>query len=274
MRTAAVVVALDIADHAMARLGAGRPVAQVVRLVFERGEERLGHGVVMAAAGAPDGEPHVGGGPLGQEPRGVLAAPIGVEGRAARHVAPGARHAQRVHGDAGAHALGERPAHDHACAQVDHDGEEQPPLAGLEVGDVAHELDRGHGVREVAPCEVGTGGRFGVGHGRALGGAGADALYLRLAHQLVHPVGRRFGELRRQAVQDRKGAEPSPGVEPYPLHLGAQARSRVLRRRAPRPGVEAGTRGARHARRQLDRIARPLRGHETVPAHSPCSLAK
>ena len=32
----------------------------VVPFVFERGEERFGERIVVAASGSPDGEPHVG----------------------------------------------------------------------------------------------------------------------------------------------------------------------------------------------------------------------
>lgn len=124
----------------------------VVHLVLQRGEERLGHRVVVAVAGAAAGKAHVvGAGPLGQRPAGVLRAPVAVENGVSGPVAARFRRFERRHGDVGGHAVVERPTtHHHARAQVDHGGQVQPALAGAKVGDVAHELIGGHGAGEVA----------------------------------------------------------------------------------------------------------------------------
>ena len=52
-----------------------REASPVIHLIFERGEERLGNGVVVAAAGAAAGQAHVvGARPFGQKPASVLGA--------------------------------------------------------------------------------------------------------------------------------------------------------------------------------------------------------
>lgn len=148
----AVIVGLDELDYRVLGVGPGGEAPAVVHLVLQRGEERLGHRVVVAVAGAAAGKAHVvGAGPLGQRPAGVLRAPVAVENGVSGPVAARFRRFERRHGDVGGHAVVERPTtHHHARAQVDHGGQVQPALAGAKVGDVAHELIGGHGAGEVA----------------------------------------------------------------------------------------------------------------------------
>lgn len=73
MRPPAVVVSLDELDDGVLGGVAGWEAPAVVHLVLQRGEERLGHGVIVAVAGAAAGKTHVAGPrPLGQRPTGVL----------------------------------------------------------------------------------------------------------------------------------------------------------------------------------------------------------
>jgi hypothetical protein len=63
-------------------------------------------------------------------------------------------HVQRVDHEAGAHVLGQLPADDHAGGQIDHGGQIQPSLAGLEVGDVADQARTRLLGGEVAPDQI------------------------------------------------------------------------------------------------------------------------
>ena len=70
-----VVVHLDELDDGVLGVGPGGEARPVVHLVLQSGEERLGHGVVAAVAGAAAGKVRVvGPRPLGQGPAGVLGA--------------------------------------------------------------------------------------------------------------------------------------------------------------------------------------------------------
>jgi len=74
------VVPADVLHDRTAGPGPGGPGADICQLAFERGEERLGEGVVPALASAPEGQGDLAvtgqGGELG---RGVLAAAVGVK---------------------------------------------------------------------------------------------------------------------------------------------------------------------------------------------------
>ena len=60
---------------------------------------------------------------------------------------------------------GERPAHHHVGVRVDDRGQVEPPLAGAQIRDVAHELVGGDGAVEVVPHQVGPAPGLGVGNG-------------------------------------------------------------------------------------------------------------
>lgn len=74
VRPLAVVLGLDEPDHRVLGVGPGGEAPAVVHLVLQRREERLGHGVVVAAAGAAARQAHVVvARPLREEPAGVLS---------------------------------------------------------------------------------------------------------------------------------------------------------------------------------------------------------
>lgn len=102
MRPPAVVVGLDELDDGMLGGVAGREAPAVANLVLRRDEERLGHGVVVAVAGAVAGKAHVVGlRPLSQRPTGVLGAPVAVEYGVSRHLAARLGRLERRHRDVG-----------------------------------------------------------------------------------------------------------------------------------------------------------------------------
>ena len=103
-----------------------------------------------------------------------------------------------------------------ARAQVDHHGQEEPPLAGAKVGDAARGLVGGHGAGEVAAHQVGARLGLGVGYGRALLGVGRAAAYPQLARQFQDPVARQVREIRRQHRVDEAEPEPAVGFKPNP----------------------------------------------------------
>lgn len=88
VRPFAVVLGLDELDHRVLGGVAGLEAPAMAHLVLQRREERLGHGVVVAVAGAAARQAHVvGARPLGQRPAGVLRAPVAVEYGVPRNVA-------------------------------------------------------------------------------------------------------------------------------------------------------------------------------------------
>ena len=228
---AAVVISLDELDHRVLGGVPGREAPSAVHLVLQRREERFRHSVVVAVAGAAAGQPHVVvARPLGQKPAGVLGAAVGVEYRVAGHVAARFGRRQRRNHDVRRHSLGERPAHHHAGAQVDDRREVQPPLAGAQVGDVAHELVGWNGAGEVAAHQVGPGPRLGIRDRGALPRVGRAPAYPQLAHQFAHPVQGEAGELAGQEALHEPEAEPAVRLQPHApdrLALGRPVFSRA-----------------------------------------------
>lgn len=154
MGPAPVAAGFDELDHGVPCIGPRGERFAVAHLILERREEGFGHGVSVAVAGTAAGQAHVVRlRPFRQEPAGVLRTAIGMEDRVSRHVAPGLGHGQGIDCDIGGHALGKRPAHHHPGVQVDHRREEEPSLAGSQVGDSAHELSGGDGAGEVSDVE-------------------------------------------------------------------------------------------------------------------------
>jgi hypothetical protein len=80
-----------------------------------------------------------------------------VEDRAGLEVAVGDGHVQGVSDQAGAHVVRELPAGDHLRGQVDNGRQVQPPIAGLEVGDVTHQPGAGRCGGEVPADQVRAG---------------------------------------------------------------------------------------------------------------------
>ena len=223
MRPPPVVVRLDELDDCVPGLGPGGESPAVVHLVLQRGEERLGDGVVVAVSRAAAGKPHVvGARPFGQKPAGVLRAAVRVEYGVARHVSSRFGGFQRRHRDVGGHAARQRPPDHHARVQVDHGRQVQPALAGAQVGDVAHELVGGDRAREVAAHQVGPGLGLGVGNRGALALVWRAAAYAQLAHQLAHPIQGQSGELGGQEALHEPRAEPAVRLQPDAPHGGAR----------------------------------------------------
>ena len=80
MRPFPVVVDLDELDHRVLRGASGGEAPAVVHFIFQRREERLCDGVVVAVAGAAAREAHmVAPGPLGELAAGVLRPLVRVE---------------------------------------------------------------------------------------------------------------------------------------------------------------------------------------------------
>jgi len=69
-------------------------------------------------------------------------------------VAGDASHLEGVEDQAGAHVAGELPADDHPGREINHRGQVEPALAGLEVGDVADEPLTWRGGGEVPVDQV------------------------------------------------------------------------------------------------------------------------
>src|SRR5699024_5956289 len=136
---ATVVDDLDPTGDLAAGLGPSRPEAAVVELGLQRGPERLGHRVVEADSGASHGlqNPKLLAG-LEQRLRGVLDSAVGVEDETVRHgPAQSVGYAQRPVHQARVLALVHRPAQHAPGVPVADRGQVEPPLAGVEVGDVA-----------------------------------------------------------------------------------------------------------------------------------------
>ena len=145
----------------------------------------------------------------------MLGAAVGVEYRASRHATARFGRRRRRYRDVRRHSPGERPAHHHAGVQVDDRREVQPPLAGAQVRDVAHELVGGHGAGEVAPHQVGPGLRLGIRDRSALPRVGRASAYPRLAHQFARPVQGEAGELAGQEALHEPEAEPAVRLQPH-----------------------------------------------------------
>src|SRR5829696_1606772 len=169
MKPSPIVVDLDVFGDRESGAGSGIESLSVIHFVLESGEERFGGGVVPANAGAADaGVDSVGAAEVGEFAGRILAAAVGVEDGAGGSVAVRDGHLQGVGDQAGAEVVGELPADDHAGAQVDHGGQVQPSLAGLEVGDVHRPVAVPARRCEVPSDQVGAGDWLRAGHGGAL----------------------------------------------------------------------------------------------------------
>ena len=100
------------------------------------------------------------------------------------------------------HSLGERPAHHHARAQVDHRGQVQPALAGVQVRDVAHELVGGHGAVKSRRTRSGRDLAFSSATSWQGGGQGRGCQQYRDRKDEAHGD----KEFLRRAPQSNRGA--------------------------------------------------------------------
>lgn len=221
VRAEAVVIRLDELDRPVLRRGCIRRALVVVPLALERPEERLRDRIVVAAAGAAHGEPHVvrcrPGGELGAR---VLASAVAVEHGPSCDMAARTGHLEGRDHEARPHVVPHAPADDHARAQVYDHGQADEAARGPEIGYAAHELRGRDGAREAPPHEAGPRGRIPVRHRRPPGGIGADAAYPQLGHAFPDAVGGRSREaavlgVARQLRPDLAEAEAPPARVPY-----------------------------------------------------------
>jgi hypothetical protein len=98
------------------------------------------------------------------------------------------RHAERVEDELGAHVIGHGVAQQPAAAEVEHRGEEQPALAGGDVGDVLHPSRIGDAGLEPSADQVGDLVAVGAGEGGAAPAAVMAAGHAVAAHQPVHSL--------------------------------------------------------------------------------------
>ena len=157
-------------------------------------------------------------GPLSELAAGVLRPLVRAEYGVLCHVPARTRALEGADDDIGGHALGQRPAHEHAGVQVDHRRQVEPALAGAQVGDVADELVGGHRAREVPPDQVGPWLGVPVGDRRPLRLVRRAAADPQLAHALAHTVQRDAAQAVGQEALHEPRAEAPVGLEPHAPH--------------------------------------------------------
>ena len=164
------------------------------------------------------------------------------------------RHPQGVEDEVGAHVGRQLPADDLAGEDVDHEGEEDHPRLGAQVGEVGDPKRIGALGREVAIDQVGAATALRIGRCRAPGPSPPlGALDARLTHQALH---RAAGDPLAAAQKLLPGAPRSVGLVVAgvdELDLGEQAL--VLGpagRAAPSSPLVVG--GGRHLEGLADRL--------------------
>lgn len=138
VRAEAVVIRLDELDRPALRRGCIRRALVAVPLVPGRPEERLRDRIVVAAAGAAHGEPHVVRCRPGGEPGArVLASAVAVEHGPSCDTAARTGHLGGCDHEACPHVFPYAPADDHARAWVHDHGRVDEAARGPEIGYVA-----------------------------------------------------------------------------------------------------------------------------------------
>ena len=183
-------------------------------------------------------------GPLSELAAGVLRPLVRVEYGVRCHVPARTRALEGADDDIGGHALGQRPAHEHAGVQVDHRRQVEPALAGAQVGDVADELVGGHRAREVPPDQVGD---------------------PQLAHALAHTVQRDAAQAVGQEALHEPRAEAPVGLEPHAPHGVARLGPVVDGAAVGNPAAVARPAHPQHLGHHRHREVALLRLHEPVP---------
>ena len=154
-----VIPPFDVLEDGPARFGLGREPVAVEEFAFERGEEALGHRVVMAVADrAHRGDDAALAAALRERVRRVLAALVAVMDDLLG-AAPRQRHVQRIEDQLGTQMRGHRPADHPASEHIDHDGEEHEAGPGRHTGDVGDPQPVGGVGFEAMLDEVRTGQR-------------------------------------------------------------------------------------------------------------------
>ena len=238
----------------------------MVHFIFQRRKERLCDGVVVAVAGTAAREAHmVAPGPLSELAAGVLRPLVRAEYGVLCHVPARTRALEGADDDIGGHALGQRPAHEHAGVQVDHRRQVEPALAGAQVGDVADELVGGHRAREVPPDQVGPWLGVPVGDRRPLRLVRRAAADPQLAHALAHTVQRDAAQAVGQEGLHEPRAEAPVGLEPHAPHGVARLGPVVDGAAVGNPAAVARPAHPQHLGHHRHREVALLRLHEPVP---------
>ncbi len=123
MTASRVVEAFDEVEHGQLGHGTIGELRAVEQLAFERGEEALAHGVVVAVADRSHGRPDSG---FAAAPtklgRGVLAALVRVVDDASSRPALFDGHGQRLENELRGHARAHGPADNLPAPDIEHDG--------------------------------------------------------------------------------------------------------------------------------------------------------
>src|ERR1017187_8097886 len=186
VKTLPIVTQFDVARNITHGLFAGRIDCAVHELFLEGGEERLGRRVVVAYSGSPERltEPElieqfriVAGRIVASAVR--MCDAILSEGMVLRS------HLHRVGYQRGAEMAGHRPPDDFFAEAVDDGGEIDFSLPGLDLGDIADELEVGGGGGEVPLDPVGDLGVVYGLRGQRLGLADLAGHEAQVAHEVA-----------------------------------------------------------------------------------------
>jgi hypothetical protein len=172
-------------------------------------------------------------------------------------------HGQRVDDQAGAHVCRELPTDHHPGGQVDHGGQVEPALPGLEVGDVADQplARRRAGRVEVPPDQIRRLHRVLAADRGAPIGARLHRPQTELAHQVRDQPDAALVPLTVERSGHPPTARGLPRVVEDPPHLfGQLSTTRCGRGLGPvAPGVEARTRHAQQRTHPDDLVGGLLR---------------
>ena len=206
MAAGRVVEALDEVEDREVRVTRILEAGAVDQLALERGEEALGHRVVVRAAdaahrGTDAGEPAA----RAEGDRGVLTAAIGVMDESSERLALVDRHLERGEHELGAQVRRHRPAHDLAAEDVEHDRQVEEARAGRDVRDVGDPELVGLGGGEVTLDQVRHPGDARVRHrGLGLLLAAGDALDAGRLHQAGDALATDPDAERAQVTEDAR----------------------------------------------------------------------
>ena len=238
--------------------------AAVEQLAFEGGEEALAHGVVVAIPDRSGGRAHAGvAAALAEGDRGVLRSLVGMVDHAVGPALPEG-HVEGIEHEPCAQVVGHGPA-DHAAAEgIQHDGEEEEPGPGGDVGDVGAPKPIGCVGGEGALDQVRrrAGARIPRRRSRPL--ASADAPQARTAHQSGDPLAAHSAASIDEIGVDagstigasRNAMNLADAIEQRPIALGAGRRRPDLPRVAPAGG------DPRQPAHRGDGIHGPVGSHE------------
>ena len=199
------------------------------QLAFGGGEEALAHGVVVAIPDRSGGRAHAGiAAALAEGDRGVLRSLVGMVDHAVGPALPEG-HVEGIEHEPRAQVVGHGPAHHAAAEGIQHDGEEQEPGPGGDVGDVRDPEPIGCVGAEVALDQVRrrTGARIPCRRPRPL--ASADAPQAGTAHQSGDPLAAHSAALSDELGMDagsavgalRDAVDLTDAIEQCPVALGA-----------------------------------------------------